>query len=73
MTERGAARAAVLLIAISVPLAAISQEQDEPPRPYSHATYFQCDLSGQWLVDGIVDIVYAPVYNAAVEDETISA
>ncbi|MDH3746241.1 MAG: hypothetical protein OES47_14165, partial [Acidobacteriota bacterium] len=56
-----------------LPLSAGAQSDDATPRPFAYSTYFQCEPTEQWLVDMIVETVYKPVYDAAVEDGTISA
>ncbi len=63
----------VLTALLVLPLAAAAQEDEAPPRPFAYSTYFQCEPNEQWLVDMIVETVYKPVYDAAVEDGTISA
>lgn len=57
---------------VALPLAALAQDE-EPEMPYVYSTYFVCETTQQWLADMIVEQVYKPVYDAAVEDGTISA
>jgi hypothetical protein len=60
----------VVLAMLLAPLAARGQEK-EPASVFIYATYFYCDVTGQDLVDEVAKTVYAPVYNAAVDDGTI--
>jgi len=55
-----------------VPLAANGQQQ-EPANVFSYVTYFYCDVTGQDLVDEVAKTIYAPVYDAAVTDGTITS
>lgn len=64
---------AALSALLVLPLAAVAQEDEAPPQPFAYATYFECEQSDQWLADMIVETVYKPIYDAAVEDGTISA
>ncbi len=59
------------LAALALPLSAQAQES-EPLRPYIYATYHYCDSAAQDDVDGQVDKVWAPIYDKAVEDGTIT-
>lgn len=56
----------------ALPTAAVAQEE-KPPETYIYATYFDCDVSMQWRADEIAKSVRAPIYDAAVEDGTITA
>jgi hypothetical protein len=56
---------------LGLPLAAAAQDDEAPPKPLVYATYFECEPNDQWLADMIVETVYKPVYDAAVEDGTI--
>ena len=62
----------VLCALLAVPMIASAQEE-EAPKPYVYATYFECTPGSEWLVDGIVELLYKPVYDQAVEDGTISS
>jgi hypothetical protein len=55
------------MAAFALPLAALAQEA-EAPKPYVYATYHYCDSGAQEEIDGIVDRVWAPIYDKAVED-----
>ena len=57
---------------LALPMAASAQEE-EAPKPYIYATYFECAPGSEWMVDGIMERLYKPVYDAAVEDGTITA
>ena len=57
--------AAGLAFALSIPIVGTAQE--EAPKPLVYAIYFTCDAERQGLADEIVDLVYAPAFNAAVE------
>jgi hypothetical protein len=61
------------LVAIAVLLGVAGAQEEEQPESYIYATYFECDVSMQWRVDEIAKTVYAPVYDAAVEEGTINA
>jgi hypothetical protein len=67
----------ISLVALSallvLPLAARAQEEEAPSQSFVYATYFECETTDQWLVDTIVETVYKPIYDAAVEDGSISA
>lgn len=66
-------RAVTVMVAIvAIPLATIAQEE-EPASSFVYGTYFQCDPGDEWLADAIVDQLFAPVYDAAVADGTITA
>ncbi len=56
-----------LLLSFSV----ISAENKEK-ETYVYSTYFQCDVEQEEAVDNLVKKSYAPIYNAAVKDGTIS-
>jgi len=61
---------AVLLFCL--PTVAGAQEE-EKQTSFVYATYFECNDGKQWRVDEITKSVYAPVYDAAVEEGTISS
>lgn len=63
--------AAVLAIALMSPLAGLAQE--ETSKPFVYGIYYTCDVTRQELADEIVDLVYAPAYNAAVEAGQIAS
>ena len=54
-----------------VPVSTLAQEEEET-QSYSYATYSQCDLAEQQMADEIHRTVQAPVFDAAVEDGTIT-
>lgn len=59
-----------LLLALAVLLAApamATSHEEEAAQPLIYGTYSQCDLNDQWLADMLVEQVFAPAYNAAVE------
>jgi hypothetical protein len=60
------------LTILAVPAVVRAQEDEEPVRPFVYATYYECDVADQGLADMIWKSVQAPIYDAAVEDETIS-
>ena len=67
-------RLSVIALLIAVPFSAIAQKKDEEKKlGYVYATYFQCDTSQEWKADAIAENVFAPIYNAAVDDGTIMA
>ena len=61
-----------LLVCLALAPAVNAQGEEEEAKPYFYATYFTCDVNGQWRVDEIAETLYAPIYDAAVEDGTIS-
>jgi hypothetical protein len=61
---------AVLLFCL--PTIAGAQEEEESTS-FVYATYFECDVSKQWRADEITKNVYAPVYDAAVEEGILSS
>lgn len=62
----------VALTILTAPVAVRAQEDDEPLRPFVYSTYYECDVADQELADIIWKSVQAPIYDAAVEDGTIS-
>jgi hypothetical protein len=54
-----------------LPMVASAQEE-ESPKPYVYASYFECAAGSEWMVDGIVEDLYKPVFDAGVEDGTIA-
>ena len=68
---------AILSVAVMVPLmlvagSALGQDEEAEAESYVYATYFICDVSRQEQADEIVKTKNAPVYNAAVENGTIT-
>jgi len=51
----------------------LAQQAEDQPQSYTYATYYVCDVTRQGRADEIVEADMAPVYDAAVEDGTISA
>ncbi len=64
--------AALVLTILATPAVVRAQQDDEPVRPFVYATYYQCDIADQELADMIWKTVQAPIYDEAVDDETIS-
>jgi hypothetical protein len=65
---------AVLLLALALASPAVrAQDEEEPVRQFVYSTYFNCGTNDQGLADMLFEAVQAPVYEAAVEDGTISA
>jgi hypothetical protein len=62
----------MLIVAASFCLPAVAGAQEEEPSTFVYATYFECDTSKQEITDEIVEHVWAPAYDAAVEAGTIS-
>lgn len=63
----------VLLSCLLVlPMVATAQEE-EAPKPYVYATYFECDANREWLADELFERHMAPHYDAAVEEGAITA
>jgi hypothetical protein len=65
-------RLTVFVLLALVPMAAIAQQEGEEAESYVYGTYFVCDVSSQWRADEIAESVYAPIYDAAVKDGTIT-
>jgi hypothetical protein len=62
----------MLIAAFLLCLPAIADAQEEKQTTFVYATYFECDISRQEIVDEVVKYVWAPAYDAAVEAGTIS-
>jgi hypothetical protein len=64
----------VLVVLLLVPAPALGQGEEEKtvPRPYIYATYFHCEPTGEWRADEIIETLHAPIYNAAVEEDTLA-
>ena len=71
MTRRVMCAVLVLTI-LAAPAVVRAQQDDEPARPFVYATYYQCDVADQELADMIWKSVQAPIYDEAVDDQTIS-
>ena len=67
-------RIVCLLVLLTVTLAALpAVAQEEEADSFVYATYFYCDVARQERADEIVKATGAPVFDAAVEDGTITA
>jgi len=67
-------RTVCLLVLLTLALAALpAVAQEEEADSFVYATYFYCDVSRQERADEIVASTGAPVFDAAVEDGTITA
>lgn len=62
-----------LLLLLSLPFAAMAQDEDAPERPFVYATYFDCDAADMAMADMIIETVFKPVNDAAVDDGTIGS
>jgi hypothetical protein len=51
---------------------AVAQDDESSSRPFVYSTYYECDFADQGLADMIYKSVQAPIYDAAVDDGTIS-
>lgn len=60
------------LVALLVPAITIADSHEETP-PYAYGTYFECDPNREWLADAIVEQLYKPIYDEAVNDGTLTA
>jgi hypothetical protein len=56
----------------ALPTAAVAQEEKEA-ETYIYGTYFECDVTMQWRADEIAKTVWAPIYDAAVEEGVLTA
>lgn len=63
---------AMAVAALLLPVGLAAQEDAETEPPFVYATYFECDSSREWLADTIVEQLFKPIYDQAVEDGTIS-
>lgn len=64
----------IAVLALLAPVVGVAQEEEEETsRAFAYGTYFECDVTREWLADEIVAQAYKPVYDAAVDDGTISA
>jgi hypothetical protein len=71
---KGRALCAVLMLTVlAAPAVVRAQQDDEPVRPFVYSTYYECDIADQGLADMIWKTVQTPIYDAAVDDGTISA
>jgi hypothetical protein len=62
-----------LIALLTLPLGALAQEEkEEAPEAYVYATYLRCDTGQLWRADEIIESVFKPVYDAAVEEGMIS-
>jgi len=61
----------VLSLALAAPFA-LSAEEESKKETYTYATYFYCNAATQEQADELVKKNTAPVYDAAVEDGTIT-
>lgn len=64
---------ACVLLVLTAPVTVRAQEEHEAPAMYVYATYFECDVAHQWLADMIMDDLFAPAWDAAVEAGTVSS
>ena len=62
----------IAVFLLCLPAVADAQEEEKQTK-FVYATYFECDPSKSERVDDIVNNAWAPVYDAAVEGETISS
>ena len=62
----------IAVVLLCLPAVAGAQEE-EKQTSFVYATYFECDVSRQWRADEITKNVYAPAYDAAVEEGIISS
>jgi hypothetical protein len=53
--------------------AVFGQSEDETSMPFVYGIYFECDVAREDLADEIMELVMAPIWDAAVEDGTISS
>lgn len=59
---------ACMLCALMLLPAAVAAQEEEAPRPFVYATYFECDTSREALADALFERHMAPHYDAAVAD-----
>jgi hypothetical protein len=57
---------------LSIPFALQAQEEEAEKEQYIYATYFYCDTATQDQADELIKKNSAPIYDAAVEDGTIT-
>jgi len=65
----------IMILAAGIALCAPppADAQEETPPTYIYSTYFECNVAKQEQADFIVKNAYAPFYDAAVDDGTISS
>lgn len=62
----------VSMLALAAPFGLLAQEQPEEVESYVYATYFYCDAAQEQAADALVEKNTVPIYDAAVEDGTIT-
>lgn len=63
----------VCALALLLPAAATAEQHEETASPpYAYGTYYECDSNREWLADDMVERYYKPIYDAAVDDGTIT-
>ena len=63
----------VVMLAVIVLVAAVAGAQEDEATSYVYGIYYECDMEKQWLADMLVEHAFAPAFDAAVEEGTISA
>lgn len=64
----------VLVAAALSPTAGLAQgEEETSPTPYVYAIYYECDVARQGLADEIMELIYQPAFDAAVDSGAITS
>jgi len=64
----------ILLAAVLSPTVGLAQGAEEKaPMPYVYGIYYECDVARQELADEIMELVFKPAFDAAVDDGTITS
>lgn len=62
----------VLLAAVLSPTAGLAQgEEEKTPLPYVYGIYYECDVARQELADEIMELVFKPEFDAAVDSGAV--
>ncbi len=65
--------ATTLAIGLLAAAPVAAQQDPDAPKPYVYGIYYECDVARQELADEIVELVFAPAFDAAVEAGTIQS
>ena len=60
--------------ALLTPMVGLAQgEEEQSPTSYVYGIYYECDVARQELADEILELIYKPKFDAAVDDGTITS
>jgi hypothetical protein len=63
----------VVVVILVATMFAVNAQEKEEPKNYIYATYYECNVTGQWLADAIAEMLWKPVMDAAVDEGMIKA